>query len=161
MKVRVEKFCFNLRLKSNHFLISDGLRIQVNLTLNFLLKKLQNSITEKHPEAKRNVILDEIEIDFSEEVQREGDKNNESKIGPIAAEMTHQMRWIQEHRQVSLVGYGWNYYENLESNPRFSKMTILMARFEDNTQLSSSIKIQEAYFCFFLEGPHQNKHVWC
>ena len=84
----------------------DLFKIQVNLTLNFLLKKLQNSITEKHPEAKKNVLQNEIEIDFSEETQREGDKSNEARIGPIAAELTHQMRWVQEHKQVSLVGFG-------------------------------------------------------
>ena len=125
----------------------DLFKIQVNLTLNFLLKKLQNSITEKHPEAKKSVLQHEIDIDFSEETQREGDKSNEERIGPVAAELTHQMRWVQEFKQVSLVGYGWNYCQNLETTPRYSKMTIPMARFEDSkTTLHDSIRLRKHIF---------------
>ena len=79
----------------------DSFKIQVNLTLNFLLKKLQNSITERHPEAKKSVLQNEIEIDFFEETQREGDKSNDPRIGPIEAELTHQMRWVQEYKDMT------------------------------------------------------------
>ena len=99
----------------------DIFKIKVNLTLNFLLKKLQNSITGKHPEAQKCILQQEIEVDFTEETQREGDKNNEDQIGLVIGEVTHQMRWLQEFKQVNLVGYGWNFCQNLETIPRYSK----------------------------------------
>ena len=110
------------------------------------MKKLQTSITVEHPDAMKTVIPEELELEFSEEVQKEADKNNEKKVGPIEGEISHNMRWHQENRQVSLVGFGWNFCKNLNRNPRFTKLNILMSEFEDNTQLSSAIKFKKHVF---------------
>ena len=97
-------FGFNLRLKTNHFNISDGL---VQNTGEFDLKLLVKEASKFNH--GKSVLNSEIEINFSEETQREGDKSNEPRIGPVEAELTHQMWWVQEYKDIKLVGYVWNY----------------------------------------------------
>ena len=70
--------------------------VKINLTLNFLLKKLPNAIQEKHPETQLCKLPDDIGVDFSEAIQRECDTNHEEQRGPVVGEMTHQMKWLQD-----------------------------------------------------------------
>ena len=111
------------------------------------MKKLQNSIQEKHPEAQTCIIPDEIGVDFDEEIQKECDKNHEDQIGPVVGEMNHQMKWVQDFKRVYLVGYGWNYSENLGAIPKYSKIIIQMANFEDSKSvLHNSIRLRKYSF---------------
>ena len=112
------------------------------------MKKLQNSIQEKHPEAQTCTIPDEIGVDFNEEIQKECDKNqHEDQIGPVVGEMTQQMKWVQDFKRVYLVGYGWNYSENLGAIPKYSKIIIQMANFEDSKSvLLNSIRLRKYSF---------------
>ena len=121
--------------------------VKINLTLNFLLKKLQIAIQEKHPETQLCILPNDIGVDFSEEIQRECDTNHEEQRGPIVGELTHQMKWLQDFRRVYLVGYGWNYSENLGTKPKYSKIIIQMANFEESkTILDTSISLRKYSF---------------
>ena len=42
--------------------------VKINLTLNFLLKKLQNAIQEKNLETQLCILPNYIGVDFSEEI---------------------------------------------------------------------------------------------
>ena len=78
--------------------------IEVNLTLGFLLKKLQESLVKAHPEIKIIAVPKEVECEMDEDVQTEAEKGNVANTRPIEAEINHTMRWLQDGRKVCLQG---------------------------------------------------------
>ena len=72
---------------------------------------------------------------MSDKVQKEAEKSAIDKSGPKEGELIHHMKWVQDSKKIFLQGMGWNFSRNLRTDARFTKLKIILAEFEDNTQL--------------------------
>ena len=99
-----------------------------------------------HPKINLIPFEKELEYEISDIVQREGEKSAINKSNPKKGEISHNMRFSQENKTIFLQGLGWNFPHDLRTGERYSKLKIAIGEFEDDSQLSSTVKFQKYIF---------------
>ena len=120
--------------------------IRVNLALKCLLEKIQERLVKAHPKINLIPFGEELEYEISDNVQGEGEKSAINKSNPKKGELIHNMQFNQENKTIFLQGLGWNFPHNLRTGERYSKLKIAIGEFDDDSQLSSSVKFKTHIF---------------
>ena len=67
-------------------------------------------------------------------------------FNPKKGDISHNMRFSQENKTIFLQGLGWNFPHDLRTGERYSKLKIAIGKFDDDSQLSSTVKSQKYIF---------------
>ena len=116
--------------------------IRKTLEMKFRLRKIQESLQEHHGTIKLAQFQEEFDYSFNAEDQKDGEKWGLEKSSPIKGKVDHTMKWVLEDKLVYLMGFGWNYTENFQADARFTGLKILIAKFEDTSNISNFIKFK-------------------
>ena len=77
---------------------------------------------------------------------RKTEKWGLEKSSPTRGNVNHSMKWVLEDKLVYLMGFAWNYTENCQTDARFTRLKILIATFEDTSNISYKIKFKTYLF---------------